>query len=149
MAICENTDFIYPLLADIFYPSIEQGGYGNLKKTWMLDRSIACFFNAAGRKFKQDVMPDTNITIDNSIVGRTRYDITQSTRDDLNSLTNIIITNIRDASGNIIYNESSGPRSGKATIFEVATLNPIVGPFGTTEYYKVVLRRSDNQAVDL
>jgi hypothetical protein len=28
-------------------------------------------------------------------------------------------------------------------------LNPVVGPFGTVEYYKVLVRRSENQAVDL
>jgi hypothetical protein len=65
------------------------------------------------------------------------------------SITNIVITNIRNNLGEIIYNETSGPRSGNPTLFEVATLNPIVGPFGKVEYYKVILRRSENQAVDL
>jgi len=149
MASCESTDFLYPLLADIYYPVVEQGAYGNLKKTWVLDRSIAAAFNPAGRKFQQDVQADVNITIDNAIMGRTRSDITQSDRGEYNSMTNIIIANIRDAQGNIIYNESAGPRVGKSTLFEIATFNPIVGPFGTTDYFKLVLRRSDNQAVDL
>lgn len=146
----ESTDLFYPLLADIFYPMTDEGAYGNLKKRWILDRSIAVAFNPAGRKYQQDVQTDPKIDIDNSIIGRTRNDPTQSvTTNALYSLTNIIFTNIRDSQGNIIYNESSGPRVGKATIFEVATVNPIVGAFGTTEYYKLVLRRSENQAVDL
>ena len=149
MVSCESTNFMYPLLADVYYPISEQGAYGNLKKTWVLDRTIACAFNPAGRKYKEDVIADENITIDNSLVGRIRSDITQSSRDNLNSMTNIIIANIRDAAGNIIYNESAGPRVGKSTIFEIATSNPIVGAFGTTEYYKLVIRRSDNQAIDL
>jgi hypothetical protein len=140
---------MYPLLADVYYPISEQGAYGNLKKTWVLDRTIACAFNPAGRKYKEDVVADENITIDNSLVGRIRSDITQSSRENSNSLTNIIIANIRDSAGNIIYNESAGPRVGKSTIFEIATSNPIVGAFGTTEYYKLVIRRSDNQAIDL
>lgn len=147
--ICEETDFMYPLLMDIYYPIIETGAYGNLKKEWVLDRSVACFFNPAGRKFKQDVGTEAKVDIDNSVVGRVRTDITSSNRDDLYSLTNIIITNIRDKDGKIIYNESSGPRSGLSTIWEVATLNPVVGPFGTTDYYKLVIRRSENQAIDL
>ena len=65
------------------------------------------------------------------------------------SITNIIITNIRDSSGNIIYNESSGPRKGKATIFEIASINPIIGAFGSTEYYKLVIRRSENQGANV
>lgn len=150
MTCCdEEPDFIFPLIGDIYYPIIEQGAYGNLKKQWVLDRTIACAFNPAGRKFKQDVQTDPKIDIDNSVVGRTRNDITQSTRSADYSLTNIIITNIRDRNGNLVYNESSGPRVGLATIWEVATLNPVVGPLGTVEYYNLVLRRSENQAVDL
>jgi len=78
MTTCETTDFIYPLLADIYYPIVEQGAYGNLKKQWVLDRTIACFFNPAGRKFKEDVIINPSITIDNSVVGRVKNDITEN-----------------------------------------------------------------------
>ena len=149
MATCETTDFVYPLLADVYYPIVEQGAYGNLKKQWVLDRTVACFFNPAGRKFKQNVVINPSITIDNSIVGRVRNDITENNGNDLYSITNIIVTNIRDNQGNAIYNESAGPRKGQSTIFEVSTSNPVVGPFGKTDYYKLVISRSDNQAVDL
>jgi hypothetical protein len=149
MATCETTDFVYPLLADIYYPIVEQGAYGNVKKQWVLDRTIACFFNPASRKFKQDVVINTSITIDNSLVGRVRTDITENKGNELYSITNIIITNIRDKNGDIIYTESSGIRKGQPTIFEISTSNPIVGAFGKTEYYKLVITRSDNQAVDL
>jgi len=149
MTTCETTNFLYPLLADIYYPIVNQGGYGNLSKQWVLDRSIACAFTSGSGKNKEDVGVEANVVIDNAIVGRSRTDITQSANGSPNSLTNIIITNIRDRFGNLIYNESSGPRVGQSTVFEVATMNPIVGPFGGTEYYKLVLRRSENQAVDL
>lgn len=150
MTTCEQTDFLYPLLADIYYPIVDQAvGYGSVTKRWVLDRSIACSFASASANAKEDIRPEVNIVIDNSIVGRVRTDITQSKRGDLVSLTNIVITNIRDVFGNIIYNESSGPRAGRPTIFEVATMNPAVGPFGGTEYYKLVLRRSENQSVDI
>lgn len=148
--ICETTDFTYPLLADIYYPIVETGAYGNTKKTWILDKTIAIATNPAGRKFKEDVQTNNaKLDLQNSILGRTRNDITQSTTGELYSMTNIIITNIRDTSGNLIYNESSGSRTGKSTLFELPTFNPIVGPFGKIEYYKLVLARSENQAVDL
>jgi hypothetical protein len=149
MAICEQTDFTYPLLADIYYPIVETGAYGNSKKTWVLDKTIACAFNPGGLKNKKDVGTEANINIDNSISGRARTDITKSNTESLYSMTNIIVTNIRDRDGNLIYNESAGPRSGLATLFEVATMNPVVGAFGKTEYYKLILRRSENQAIDL
>jgi hypothetical protein len=54
--ICESTDFIFPMQADIFYPIVEQGAYGNVKKQWIQDRTIACNFNAAGSATKEDVV---------------------------------------------------------------------------------------------
>ena len=149
MAYSESTDFVYPLLADIYYPISEQGAYGNIKKTWILDKSAACYFSPAGRGSKQDLQPDELITIDNTIIGRFRQDITDSTRGSHNSISNIIITNIRRPDGFIIFSESGGPRSGLSTIYEIASFNPVVGPFSNFEYFKVLLKRSDNQAIDL
>ena len=147
--ICETTDFTYPLLADIYYPIVETGAYGNLKKQWVLDKTVACFFNVGGSKFKEDIGTEANIIIDTALIGRIRNNPAISSTDSLYSTTNIIVTNIRGNDGILIHSESSGPRSGNATLFEIATLVPIVGPFGKTEYYKVILRRSENQAVDL
>jgi hypothetical protein len=149
MAICETTDFIYPLLADVFYPIVEVTGYGNVKKQWILDRTIALALNPAGRKYAQQIQTNPNITIDSNLVGRTRTDILSSTRDNPVPMTDIIIANVRDVNGSIVYNESSGIRSGKSTIFEIATFTPIVGAFGSTEYFKLVVARSDNQAADI
>ena len=146
--ICETTDFTYSLLADIYYPIVETGAYGNSKKTWVLDRTIACFFNPASRKTKEDVNSENKLELDNLLIGRARSDLTKSTNDSY-SVTNIIVANIRDRSGNFIYNESAGIRKGNSTIFEIASFNPIVGPFGNIEYYKILLRRSENQAADL
>ena len=149
MAVCETTDFAFPMQADIFYPIVEQGAYGNVKKTWILDRTIACNFSAAGLKFKQEVVPDLNITQNKMLIGRCKTDLRISSQDSNNSLTNVIITNIKDQNCNEIYIETAGPRVGKSTIFEIATQDPFAGPFGNVEYYKIIIRRSENQAVDL
>ena len=94
-------------------------------------------------------MIEKNITQESLLLGRVKSDIRVSSRDSRNSITNIIVTNIRDRNCNEIYVETSGPRAGKPTIFEVATSEPFVGPFGGVEYYKIVIRRSENQAVDV
>jgi hypothetical protein len=147
--ICETTDFIYPILADIYYPIVDQSSYGNVKKQWILDRTIACHFESAGSAGKEEVKPNANITKDVILSGRSRTDLRVSKHMENNSITNVVITNIRDASGNHIYLETSGPRSGKSTIFELATQDPTLGPFGTVEYYRLVIRRSENQAADV
>lgn len=146
---CETTDFIYPLLADVYYPTVEQSAYGNVTKQWILDKTVACNFSSAGAAGKEEVKPNVNITKDVVLLGRTRSDIRVSKLKEGNAMTNVIITNIRDASKNCIYMETSGPRSGKPTIFEIASQEPIVGPFGSVEYHKLVIRRSENQAADV
>lgn len=147
--ICEQPDFIFPMQADIYYPIVEQGTYGNVKKTWVLDKTIAANFNAAGSAGKEEITPNVNITQKTSLIGRARTDLRISSLDAPHAITNIILTNIRDKNCNEIYMETSGPRSGKSTIFEVATQEPYVGPFGGIEYYNLVIRRSENQAVDV
>lgn len=149
MVYCETPDFSFPMQADVFYPLVEQGVYGNVKKQWILDKTIIGNFTFAGSALKEEVTPNVNIVQQSSLIGRVKSDIRLSSRDVKNAITNIILTNIRDKNGNAIYLETSGPRSGKSTIFEVATVEPFVGPFGSVEYYKLVIRRSENQAADI
>lgn len=147
--ICESTDFMFPMQADIFYPVVEQGTYGNVKKTWIQDRTIAANFSAAGNAGKEEVKPNVNITQDTILIGRAKTDLRISSLDSKNSVTNVLITNIKDRNCNEVYIETSGPRAGKSTIFEIATQDPFLGPFGNVEYYNLVIRRSENQAVDV
>ena len=137
------------MLADIYYPIVDQGAYGNVKKTWIHDRTIACNFNSAGTAWKEDIKPNANITQDSVMLGRVKTDIRFSNEDVQNSMTNIIVTNIKDRNLNEVFVETAGPRAGKSTLFEVATVEPFMGPFGSVEYYKVIVRRSENQAADL
>lgn len=149
MTTCESVNFLYPLLADVYYPIVEQAAYGNIKKQWVLDKTIASNFNSVGSAGKEEITPNVNITRESLLIGRVRTDIRLSTAESRNSVTNILISNIRDSSGNSVYNETSGPRTGKPTIFEIATMEPYVGPFGSVEFYKLIIRRSENQAVDV
>lgn len=149
MACGDKTDFVFPMEADIFYPIVEQTAYGNVKKQWILDRSIACSLTTAGAALKEDITPNVNISKELLLLGRIKGDIRFSARSEKNAVTNIILTNVRDRFCNQIYVETSGPRAGKPTIFEVATNEPFLNPFGVIEYYKVVLRRSENQGIDV
>ena len=149
MSICETPDFMFPMMADVYYPITETTAYGNVAKSWVLDKTIVCSFNEAGVSYKEDIKPDPDIKTDFILLGRVKKDIRISSVDAKNAATNVIITNIRDKFGNPIYLETSGPRNGKSTLFEIGSQAPFVNPFGVVEYYKVVLRRSENQGADV
>jgi len=142
---CDANDFMFPMKAEVFYPDVEQSAYGNVTKDWKLDRQFACSFTPAGTAFKEEVNPNVDLSQDSLLIGRARQDLRISSLNSQNSITNIVISNITDSAGNPIYIETSGPRQGKSTIFEIATIQPFSSPFGKVEYYKVILRRSENQ----
>ena len=148
MDLCEETDFMYPMKADIYYPLVEQGTYGNVKKTWVFNKTVVCNFSKDGT-VDEEVKPNVNITLKKVLVGRIKKDVRFSEEQNSDSITNIVITNIRTKNDVPIYVETSGTRAGKSTIYEIESQSPIIGPFGEPEYFALVVRRSENQASDI
>jgi hypothetical protein len=146
---CGSKDPLYPMQADIFYPEVTQGAYGNVSKEWQRDRTIVCSLGPAGSRFKEELTPNIDISIESLLIGRFKEDIRFSRDYNGKALTNIVISNIKDRNCQQLYMESAGVRKDQPTIFEVATVTPHVGPFGKVEYYRVILRRSENQGVEV
>ena len=147
MNSCEVIDFMYPMKADIYFPILTQGDYGQPKKDWVYDRTVICNATPVGGLGTEDIKPEAFLQYENKLIARTQNDPRLSSNNANNATTNILVTNVRDASDNIIYKETAGPRSGKGTIYEIATVEPFTGPFGSVEYYKMLWRRTENQTV--
>ena len=124
---------------------VTQNKYGQPEKSWVYDRTISINASFVGRQSGEDIKPEMILKNGNKLIGRLKSDPRISSQESNNATNNILISNIRDASDNLIYRETSGPRSGRGTIYEIATLDPFFGPFRTIEYYKILLRRSENQ----
>ena len=148
MTQCDTVNFLYPMKADIYYPIISQNQYGQPKKAWVFDRTVACNATPVGGAGTEELKPEVFLQYKDKLVCRTRGDLRISSNDDSNAESNILITNIRSSNDLIIYKETAGPRAGKGTIYEVGTLEPFVGPFGDIEYYKMLWRRTENQDID-
>lgn len=145
--ICDTVDYAYPLLADIYYPRITQGLYNEVKKEWIFDKTIPLYAVSYSGRNKQELGTEAYLQYEKDLLGRSRTDIRFSSQEQANADTNILITNIRNNNKELVYKETSGPRSGKGTIYEIATIEPFVGLFGDIEYYNFVLRRTENQDV--
>ncbi len=144
---CEDTDFMYPMKADLYFPIITQNSYGQVSKDWVFDRSITVNATPIVKQATEEITPNTYLSIDGLLSARVKNDPRLSSQNSNNAITNILITNVRDSNDNIIYRETAGPRSGRGTIYEVATVEPFIGPFGNIEHFRMVLRRTENQAV--
>ena len=149
MAECEPMGFMFPMQADVYYPQVAQTAYGSITKAWTLDRTIACSLSPAGAALKEEMQVRVDLTQDSLLLGRSKTDIRFTSLGEGRALTDVVITNIKNSDGQELYVETSGPRDGKSTIFEIATTQPYVGPFGKVEFYKVVLRRSENQGTEV
>ena len=145
--ICEQTDFLYPMKADVYYPIINQNSYGQATKDWVYDRTIVCNASPIGTLNEESIKPDVFLQNKNKLIARTKKDPRISSKDVGNAITNILITNIRDSNDSIIQIETAGARSGRGTIYEVATVDPVVGPFGSVDYFKMLWRRTESQTV--
>ena len=144
--ICEPNDFLHPMCADVYYSITTQGSFGEIKKEWLLDRTIACNAAPFGRKGLEELDPKMVTQLNNKLNARSLTDLRTSSLEKSYGITDILVTNIRDKHENLIYKETSGIRAGKGTIYEIATVQPFVGPFGNVESYQMVWRRTDSQA---
>jgi hypothetical protein len=144
---CETTDFLYPMKADVYHPIIKQTQYGQATKDWVYDRTIVCNATPVGGAGSEDLKPEVFLQYENKLIARVKSDPRTSSTSADNAVTNILVTNIRFEDDSLLYRETAGPRAGRGTIYEVATVEPFTGPFKSVEYYKLVLRRTENQTV--
>jgi len=144
---CETTDFMYPMLADVYYAIIKQSEYGKAVKEWIFDRTVVCNIESISSRIREEMTPAVFLQYEGRLTGRSRSDIRISSNNENNSITNILITNIRLPGDNIVYRETAGPRTGRGTIYEISSFEPFVGGLQSIEYYNLMLRRSENQTV--
>jgi hypothetical protein len=112
---CDTTDFMYPMLADVYYPIITQSEYGKAIKEWIFDRTITCNAQSVNQKANEDTSPAVFLVSEGKLIARSKSDIRSSSKNENNNITNILITNIRLPGDNLVYRETAGPRSGRGT----------------------------------
>jgi hypothetical protein len=144
---CDTTDFMFPMLADVYYAIISQDEYGKAVKEWVFDRTIACNAQPVTTRLQEELAPEVFLQLDGKLKTRSKVDVRTSTKGENNNLTNILIENVRFPGDKLIYRETAGVRSGRGTIFEISTLEPFVGGLQTVEFYYMLWRRSENQTV--
>ena len=142
---CSEPDFLYPMKADVFCANTSQGDFGELKKEWIYDGVICLNATPFSRKGRAEIHPEMMIQDNSLLNARTRTDVRYTAQEASVALTNILITNIRFASGELVYKETAGARAGNGTIFEIASFAPAVGPFQSVEYFNIMLRRTESQ----
>lgn len=149
MLPCDSTDLYFPMLGDVYYPTISQGQYGEIQKSWAIDRTIALYAEPFSRKGMGEISPAVFLQYKDMLICRTRYDLRLPSYSGVESeaLTNILVTSIRNATGQQLHLETAGPRAGYGTLYEIASYDAHYAPYGDIDYYSFTLRRSENQVL--
>ena len=133
-------DIYFPMTADLYYGSETQNDFGQIDLDWIKNREVRCssISSMTGRTMGPELRPDQFIDYSNLLYFRTNEDIRVDLQDQ-----NDNNPEIHD-SGVVVYRDYNKP-----TIYEVATVVPSFSEFQRINYFRVFLRRSQDQGVDL
>ena len=133
----------YPMTADIYYATKSQNDFGELQRSWTMDRSINC---SAIKENPQSQMR-TQLTSEKfleynvKINMRTNENIYKSLDGTHYRPTDILVRNIKDPFGSIAWTETDT----EPTNFEIDTIEPMFDAVHNIMGYRILLRRSDLQ----
>jgi len=136
-------ELFYPMSADIYYSTQSQNDFGEVVRAWSLDRKVSCSAIKQNPNSRTPNFTESDINLEYDIVVnfRTNQDIQISLSNDTYKITEILIKNIKDGSGNVVWKEDAN----NPTVFEVRAVEPMLDISSTTMGYRVLCVRADNQ----
>lgn len=139
-------NILYPMTAEIFYSENKQNDFGNMERTWIFDRVIKCSaVSAMADKTLNSELKSTSIFFqyNSDIAFRTADDIQRKKGGTYYPITEILLTNIKDAEGYAVWTE----REDSNTQYEVQSFVPSYNAFHSVEFHRGYLTRSTKQHV--
>jgi hypothetical protein len=145
---------LFPMTADIYYAQTNQTDYGNVSKTWILDRNVKCSMisEMSTRSFGGELKTKgTDFIYDSNAFFRTPEDIRKDSKGSYHPITAIAIANVKDPNGEEVWINGqnlkfqAGPVSSK---YEVKTVVPTFSPDHTLRHWRVFISKSQNQRWD-
>lgn len=115
--------------------------YGTIERSWTLDRVERGTFRQANTQMYG--VSEINAWND-TLVGQAEEDLRIDSLGNLHAPSEVLVTFLSPH-----YIDTSGPRRGLATTYELRASSPVEGPFGEVLHFDVQLVRSSNQDIEL
>jgi hypothetical protein len=133
----------YPMTADIYYSKTQQDDFGEFDRTWQKDRTIQCsaIKERPDSKIRPALETDKFLQYDFRINMRTNDNIQKSSTDVLYPITEILVRNLKDPAGNLVWDEYYNEN----TSFEIQAAEPMFNDLHVLAGYRILLVRSDRQ----
>ncbi len=148
------SSFFFQMECDVYYAGESQDKYGKVDKIWQFNKTEPCsFYTLNDQSNYQNFTFDDQkfFRLETMLFGRTKTDLRKNSEGLYYPVSHILLANIRPTGcGNneSFFVETNGEYQGVPTIFEIKMIQPYIGAFGYTEYYKVQLERSDTQELN-
>jgi hypothetical protein len=138
------SDLMYPMTADVYYSSSEQSDFGEMVNQWLFDKVINCsaIKERPDSAIANAIISEKFIEYNYKLDFRTADEILKSSDDTSYPPTNILITNIKDPSGKVVWFEVLD----EPTVFEIGNVEPMFDAFHNFFGYRILLRRADDQS---
>lgn len=135
-------DSLLTMYLDVYRQfDIQDENTGAIKKEWQYDRTVPCSAkgvisnSSAMRSGDKQVMSNKYVN-DQILQVRTSEKLTLREK----------ITNIRNADGNVVWEEYNFP-TNTPTVFEVMGITPMMDPLGGVVGYNATVKRSESQII--
>jgi hypothetical protein len=135
-------DSVLSMQLDVYRQTeIQDPDTGAIKREWNYHRTLDChakgvISNSATTRSSDKQIFSNKYLNDQIIQVRTSEKLTMREK----------VTNVRDASGNVIWAETNFPAE-TPTVFEVIGTTPVTDPFGSVIAYNSSMKRSENQQI--
>jgi len=135
-------DSVMPMFMDVYKQfDLQDADTGSIKKEWQFDRTVPCsakgiISNSSSSRTGDRQVMSNKYTNDQILQIRTSDKITLREK----------ITNIRDAEGNVIWEELNFP-TNTPTVYELMGITPMTDPLGGIVGYNSTVKRSENQTI--
>jgi len=136
-------ELMFPMTASVYYAEMEQGDLGEMTRTWVLDRVIKCSAIKENVRSSNFMVGEQFLDLKIRIKFRSAENPYDSDAQILHRPTEVIITDITDPSGQLVWREDSVT----ATVFEIETVEPVMNENHNATSWKSILTRSDDQVL--
>ena len=137
-------NIFYPMTAEIYYAETKQNDFGTMEKTWVFDRSVKCSaISAMSDKTLNSELKSTSsfFQYNSDIAFRLAENIQKKKNGTYYPITEILVTDIKDRSGEYVWTESED----NITQYEVTSFVPSFDAFHNVKFYRGYLTRSQKQ----
>lgn len=137
---------LYNMFASVYYSTQEQNSFGSIDREWIFDKDVMCsVVPASSLSNAKALTPDVFMKYENVLIFRTPVDIRLRSNELPYPMTEILLTNIRNKSGEVLFSESILEGKVVGTVYEITAIAPVFDAFDKIDHYKIMLTRSDNQ----